>query len=288
MTINLRTWIGAAAGGVAALILNSCAYDPNYVSTSVGSSYSSGYGPGYGYGGNSFSSSVFVSTGNPRWGYDPGCYSYYDYTRRAYYDPYLNGYYPIGYRPPVVYGISHPYGWRPGLDYCQPPRRVTNVTISNYTSREDSYRRAGYITRRQTYAQSPGYNPYGGGGYQQATNPYSSPVRRGNYNAPPPNQDPRSGIYQGNNSRNNSRYPARYNTPVDIRQTELARGNPAVQNYLRTEQRTQQQRRQNQVQPIAPPDQSGENTQQKAKQERQSLPQLKAELEARRAAKRGN
>ena len=50
---------------------------------------------------SSFNTSVFVGTGNPRWGYDPYCYSYYDYTPPRYYDPYLNGYYPVGYRPPV-------------------------------------------------------------------------------------------------------------------------------------------------------------------------------------------
>jgi hypothetical protein len=269
-------------GVVAALILNSCAYDPNYVSTSVGGSYSSGYGPGYGYGGNSFSSSVFVSTGNPRWGYDPGCYSYYDYTRRAYYDPYLNGYYPIGYRPPVVYGVSHPYGWRPGLAYCRPPSRVTNVTITNYGNREDSYLRAGYITRERTYARGPAPGFYGGNsyqgrrGFQQPITPY-----------PSQNQTTRSRSYRENNSQQGSGYPARYNTPTNIGQTELAQRNPAVQNYLRTGQRNQQSTN-NRVQPIAPPDRSGESPRQNEKQERKTLPQLKAELEAGNARKYRN
>lgn len=278
----LRLWMSATAGIVAALVSNSCAYDPNYVSTSVGGSYSSGYGPGYGYGGDSFSTSVFVSTGNPQWGYDPGCYSYYDYNRRAYYDPYLNGYYPIGYRPPVVYGISHPYGWRPGLAYCRPPSRVTNVTITNYGGRETAYRRAGYITREQTYVRgaAPGY--YDGGGYQNRRN-YQQPINP----YPSPGQVARTGSYREVNTQQGARYPSRYNTPVDSRQTEFARGNPAVQNYLRKGQQTQQPA-QKQLQSLAPPDRSGENYQPKTKQERKTLPQLKAELEARNAAKYGN
>jgi hypothetical protein len=85
-----------------------------------------------------------VSTGDPRWGYDPYNYSYYDYTRRSYYDPYLNGYYPIGYRPPIVVGVPHPYGWRPGGGYCPPPRYVTNRTVVNYRNRADAYRRTSY------------------------------------------------------------------------------------------------------------------------------------------------
>jgi hypothetical protein len=248
MKNHLGLWVSAIAGMVAALILNSCAYDPNYVNTSVGSSYRSGYGQGYGYGGDSFSTSVFVGTGNPRWGYDPGCYSYYDYNRRAYYDPYLNGYYPSGYRPPVVYGISHPYGWRPGLAYCRPPSRVANVTISNYGSREASYRSAGYITRGRTYGQRTIPNYYNGGSYQdrrsyqQPIRPYSSPVQRGN--------------------RSNQGYP---------------RGGQRAQ-----------QIRQNQVQQLAPPDRSGESRSQKQKQERKTLPQLKAESGARNAAKYRN
>ena len=128
MKKNLRLLVVAAVGAVASLAFTSCAYDPYYASgsTSVGGSYSSGYGDGYGYGGSSFSTSVFVGTGDPRWGYDPNCYSYYDYSRRAYYDPYLNGYYPIGYRPPIVYGVPHPYGWSPGHGYCPPPRGYRN------------------------------------------------------------------------------------------------------------------------------------------------------------------
>jgi hypothetical protein len=157
MKKHLRHWAIAAAGAAAALAFTSCAYDPSY--TSVGASYSSGYGAGYGYGdgygyGNSnFSTSLFVSTGNPQWGYDPYCYSYYDYRRRCYYDPYLYGYYPVGYRPPVIIGCPHPYGWRPGRGYCPPPHHVRNVTVVNYRNRESSYRNSNYGWAKQIRQQ---------------------------------------------------------------------------------------------------------------------------------------
>jgi hypothetical protein len=138
MKKTLLHWT-AAIGIVTAVSLSSCTYDTAY--TSVSGSYSSGYGYGYGYGGSGFSTSVFVSTGDPRWGYDPYTYCYYDYRSRRYYDPYLYGYYPIGYRPPVLIGVPHPYGWRPGRGYCPPPRVVKNVTVVNYRNRESSYRR---------------------------------------------------------------------------------------------------------------------------------------------------
>ena len=147
MKKNLRHWVAAAVGTAAAFAFSSCAYDPYY--SSVGGSYSSGYGEGYGYGGSNFSTSLFVTTGDPRWGYDPYCYSYYDYRSRRYYDPYLNGYYPIGYRPPIVYGAPHPYGWRPGRGYCPPPRTVRNITVVNYRDRESAYRNSNYSWSRQ-------------------------------------------------------------------------------------------------------------------------------------------
>jgi hypothetical protein len=133
----------------AALLLQSCYYSDPYGTTSVSGSYSSGYGYGYGYGGSSFNTSIFVSTGNPRWGYDPYCYSYYDYHRRCYYDPYLNGYYPIGYRPPVIIGVPHPYGWRPGRGVCPPPSYVRGTVISNYNNRLERYRGSSYQWARQ-------------------------------------------------------------------------------------------------------------------------------------------
>jgi hypothetical protein len=138
MKKNLLQWT-AVIGTVGAVSLSSCTYDAAY--TSVSGSYSSGYGYGYGYGGSGFNTSVFVSTGDPRWGYDPYTYCYYDYRTRRYYDPYLYGYYPIGYRPPVLIGVPHPYGWRPGRSYCPPPRAVQNVTVVNYRNRETAYRK---------------------------------------------------------------------------------------------------------------------------------------------------
>ncbi len=157
MKKNLRYWAVATVGAVVALGFTSCVYDPYYQS-SAGASYSTGgggYGDGYGYGGSSFSTSLFVGTGNPQWGYDPGCHSYYDYRRRSYYDPYLNGYYPVGYRPQVVYGAPHPYGWSSGRDYIRPPEHVSGGYVSNYRDRESSYRNSSYGWARQV-RRSPG------------------------------------------------------------------------------------------------------------------------------------
>jgi len=240
MKKHLRHWAIAAAGFASAIAFSSCAYDPYY--SSVGGSYSTGYGEGYGYGGSNFSTSVFVSTGNPRWGYDPYCYSYYDYSRRCYYDPYLHGYYPIGYRPPVIVGCPHPYGYRRG--YCPPPSYVSNVTVVNYRDREGAYRSSNYGWAKQV-RRYPGYqngavdshnsrNPsnhnqgpftkpnYVTGGYSRQNS------NRSNYTKP--NYDSRSGgMSRQNEYRNNysqggktnnrkeqgARMPSGYNTPVN-------------------------------------------------------------------------
>lgn len=146
MKRTLLRWAAAAAGLTAVLLVSSCAYDPYYSSD------------GYGYSGGSYSSSVFISTGNSRWGYDPYCNSYYDYNRRAYYDPFLYSYYPVGYRPPVVYGVPHPHGWRPGSNYCPPPSRVRNTTLSNYRDRESLYRRSNFSWAGQARQQGSGSN----------------------------------------------------------------------------------------------------------------------------------
>ena len=98
MTKITRLWTAAAVGAAAAFAFSSCAYDPYYSAAGL---TVPGYGDGYGYGGSGFSTSLFVSTGDPRWGYDPYSYSYYDYRSHRYYDPYLYGYYPVGYRPPA-------------------------------------------------------------------------------------------------------------------------------------------------------------------------------------------
>jgi len=157
---------------VFALALGSCAYDPNYA---VGGAYGGGYGGGYGYGegygyGNSgFSTALFVSTGDPRWGYDPSCYCYYDYHRRCYYDPYLYGYYPMGYRPVVVVGVPHPYGY--SRTFCPPPSRVTSITLNNYRNREAAYRNTSYSWAHQVHQQGGTYK--GQPQYQQKPTPYA-------------------------------------------------------------------------------------------------------------------
>ena len=148
--------------GFAALAVSSCGYDP-YYSTS---SYSSGYGSGYGS--SNFSTSVFVSTGHPRWGYDPYARCYYDYTRRSYYDPYLCGYYPAGYRPRYVYGAPHPHGWSRGRGYCPPPTRIRSHTITNCDNRAESYRELGRDWSENVRVNAPNnHEPQRPGGRDQ-------------------------------------------------------------------------------------------------------------------------
>jgi hypothetical protein len=155
---RMKNYLPLLLGAVAALFSASCAYDPYYspgvASASYSTGFAPGFGPGFGYGHPGFSTSVFVATGNPRWGYDPHCFSYYDFNRRCYYDPYLNGYYPIGFRPPVVFGVPHPHGWRPGRAFCPPPVGVHSVTIHNYRNREALYRRSNYAWSNQVRQQS--------------------------------------------------------------------------------------------------------------------------------------
>jgi hypothetical protein len=176
MIKNFR-FCGIAAVVTAATALTSCYYDPYF--TSVGATYGSSYSSGYYGGGRGYSSSVFISTGSPEWGYDPHCYSYYNYHRRCYYDPYLNGFYPVGYRPPVFTGCAHPYGWRPGARYCPPPRRVSNITIVNYRNRESAYHRAGYINHSHRKQYQYGGNRYSRDSEQQhRSKPYSGNYRK--------------------------------------------------------------------------------------------------------------
>jgi hypothetical protein len=238
MKKNLRNLAGAAVGAVVALGFSSCAYDPYYASPAVGASYSSGYGNGYGYGGSGFSTSVFIGTGDPSWGYDPYCYSYYDYRSRRYYDPYSYGYYPVGYRPPVVYGVPHPYGWRPGGGYIRPPVRVTNVTLSNYQDREYRYRNSSYGWAKQVKQQ-----PAGSGrqqGYRQGQSANGRTTTQAPYNRS--GTDARSSgaysrqtqpKYQGGQTTRGSSsptvrkqgdgLPSRYNTPVTSSQQQQAK-----------------------------------------------------------------
>ncbi len=247
MRKNLRFLGGAAIGCMLALVSNSCTYEP-YYTTTVGGAYGPAYGPTYGN--NSFSTSVFVNTGNPRWGYDPVCYSYYDYSRRCYYDPYLNGYYPTGYRPPVVYGVAHPYGWYPGANYCRPPSRVTNVTITNYQSRESSYRSAGYITASTRYGPRPIASPYRGGSYQPRPT-YHQPYHT---HFKPAQQYPKSKIPQqrmGNPSRNNQLV-----TNYQANPTRVNRSKPS-------DPRGGQSPAKNPLLPLAPADTTGESERRK-------------------------
>ena len=235
----LRHWAASAVGTVAAIAFTSCAYDPAY--TTVGGSYSSGYGDGYGYGGSNFSTSVFVGTGDPRWGYDPERYSYYDYHRRCYYDPYLDGYYPVGYRPPVVIGVPHPYGWRPGRGYCPPPRRVTNITVVNYRNREDAYRNSHHSCAKKVHQQpdhrgrNQGWNQdrrpdrYNDFKTKSGSRPSMNQGNHGNYGRPDTQSRPSNGSQirrdqdrsrysqqqkPGTRKNSNARPPSAYNTPV--------------------------------------------------------------------------
>lgn len=234
MKKNLRYLAGAAVGAVVALGFSSCAYDPYY--SGGGVSYSSGgggggYGDGYGYGGSSFSTSLFVSTGDPRWGYDPYSYSYYDYNRHCYYDPYLNGYYPVGYRPRAVYGAPHPYGWHGGGS-IRPPGHITNVTVVNYRNREERYRNSSYGWAKQV---RPAPNNGGGGrgpgqGQGQGQRPPQNGSGRTNYQ----NSDSRTNAgrlpygqrdytkpgFQHGNTRQDSRY----NNPVTAQQSYPRQG----------------------------------------------------------------
>ncbi len=223
----MRKFIRSRALAVAAIgatmAFTSCTY-PYY--GSAGGSYSSGgysegYGYGYGYGSGNFSTTMFVSTGNPRWGYDPYCYAYYDYSRRCYYDPYLNGYYPVGYRPPVMIGCPHPYGYR--RSYCPPPRYVNNITVANYRNREQAYRGTNYDWARQVRQK-----PVNQGSNRSRTN-YDwqrQPDRRTYDNRPQTNQQKPMWAPSGNrgNTRQEARpqtsgnrggrVPSAYNTPV--------------------------------------------------------------------------
>ncbi len=150
MKMKRSTLFGLAVG-ISALAFSSCAYDPYYAG---GGGY--GYGDGYGYGGSGFSTSVFVSTGNPRWGYDPYAGAYYDYTRRCYYDPHLYGYYPVGYRPRYVYGAPHPHGWSRGQGHCPPPRYVRSHYIRDYHDRDGQYRSLGRSWSDNVRVSNPG------------------------------------------------------------------------------------------------------------------------------------
>lgn len=133
------------------LSLSSCYMDP--YASNVG--YSVGYSNFSGGGFGGFSSSVFVSTGDPRWAYDPSLYCYFDLQRRCYYDPFLFGYYPVGYVPVALRGCPHPYGWG-GSGLCPAPRSINVRTLSRYDQRLSNYAAAEYHwARRVTASGSP-------------------------------------------------------------------------------------------------------------------------------------
>lgn len=176
MKTLLRRWTVAVSAAVAALFTTSCYYDGYYggggyaeAGYSVPANYSYGFGAGYGYGHPRFSTSFFVSTGDPRWGYDPYSYSYFDYHSHRYYDPYLHGYYPLGYRPSIVYGVPHVHGYRRG--YAPPPRHIRNNIVVGYRDRAGAYRRSNYDWRDRVSTRS---------GQFQTRNSYGAVSRTGN------------------------------------------------------------------------------------------------------------
>lgn len=130
--------IGAA---LASALLSSCYYDPFYYGATSASYGVSSFGNGY-------STSFFVSTGDPRWAYDPYRYCYFDRYRSCYYDPFLFGYYPVGYCPVPVRGCPHPYNWS-GAGTCPPPRTVRYNTLSRYDNRIGNYQAANYHWARK-------------------------------------------------------------------------------------------------------------------------------------------
>lgn len=187
---KLRAVIIGALAGATALIVSSCAYDPYY----SGSSY--GYGDGYGYGGSNFSTSFFVQTNSPRWGYDPYARCYYDYQRRSYYDPHLYGYYPVGYRPRYVHGAPHPHGWSQGSGrHIAPPSRVRSYDLKNYGDRGERYRNLGRDWSRDIQVNSHGYR-----GHDQNRGSSRSDQFRGSDRYSNSNQN----VYRGHSPYQNS------------------------------------------------------------------------------------
>ncbi len=102
-----------------------------------------------------------MSTGSPRWGYDPYAGAYYDYNRRCYYDPYLYGYYPVGYRPRYVYGSPHPHGWRSGGSYIAPPTTIRSYNLTNYENRTSRYQSLGRDWSRNVRTSPDGRDQHG-------------------------------------------------------------------------------------------------------------------------------
>lgn len=94
--------------------------------------YDYGYSDSYGF--SNGGSTSFVYTSSDRWLYDSTVRCYYDRTRHCYYDPWVGGYYPRNYCPPVVVGVPHPYGWN-GRGKCPQPRNVHSGYINRHHDR---------------------------------------------------------------------------------------------------------------------------------------------------------
>ena len=122
-------------------LFSSCYYDP-FVYGNTGASFGVSS-----FGGNT-ATSFFVSTGDPRWAYDPYRFAYYDRFRGAFYDPFLYGYYPVGFLPSPIIGCPHPFGWS-GMGVCPPPRTIRVRTLSRYDNRISNYQAANYHWSRR-------------------------------------------------------------------------------------------------------------------------------------------
>ena len=112
---------GTAAAAFVALTA-SCYYSPY---DTVGYSTSVGFATG---------GTTFIHTSSNRWLYDPTIRCYFDNHRRCFYDPWIGGYYPVGYCPPPIRHVPHPYGWS-GRGYCPPPTRIYDRRIHGYHDR---------------------------------------------------------------------------------------------------------------------------------------------------------
>lgn len=216
-----------AAAAVAVFGASSCSYyDPGYT---IGGSYRGGRH------GGSVSTSLFVSTGDSRWGYDPTCFAYYDHRRSCYYDPFARCYYPSGVRP-VLIGRSHPHGWRPGRSHCPPPVNVRTIYAPSYrgSSTRGSLSHAAWSepTRYLEPRPSRGFNAYprsheGPDSFRTYGPPHTDRYRsmeRSRGPAPGYRESPRS----TSERRGFSRAPSSYHTPVSTVTSPPAAPAPAA------------------------------------------------------------
>jgi hypothetical protein len=73
---------------------------------------------------------------------------YYDRRRSCYYDPYLYGYYPRGYRPRPIYNCPHPYGWG-GKGHAPVPNGINSRTLNQKQDRVAQLQARNYSWARQ-------------------------------------------------------------------------------------------------------------------------------------------